>query len=76
MAQRFCGGRCSRVLTCTYPERDTCKAVEAERAYLEEHLKSERKRLADQYKAAMENLETRMAKKQNQLEPPSEKKTA
>jgi hypothetical protein len=48
----------------------------AERAYLEEHLKSERKRLADQYKAAMENLETRMAKKQNQLEPPSEKKTA
>jgi len=34
---RFCGGRCQHVMTCTYPEKKICKAVQTEIA----HLKSE-----------------------------------
>ncbi len=30
---RFCGGRCSRVYKCKYPEKVTCKAVQAEIVY-------------------------------------------
>jgi len=33
-AHRFCGGRCPRVMRCTYPEKATCKAVQAEIDYL------------------------------------------
>lgn len=32
---RFCGGRCDRVMACTYPEKCTCKAVDAEIEYLQ-----------------------------------------
>jgi hypothetical protein len=32
---RFCGGRCDRVMVCNYPEKCTCKAVDAEIAYLQ-----------------------------------------
>jgi hypothetical protein len=38
LAARFCGNRCARVMRCTYPERQTCKAVDAEI----EHLQSEK----------------------------------
>jgi hypothetical protein len=37
---RFCGGRCDRVMACTYPEKSTCKAVDAEIAYLQEQKQS------------------------------------
>ena len=34
---RFCYGmRCGKVMTCTYPEKQTCKAVEAEKAHIKE----------------------------------------
>lgn len=32
---RFCGGRCSRVMTCNYPEKHTCEAVKDEISYLQ-----------------------------------------
>ena len=35
LPERFVeGGRCSRVHLCNYPEKKTCKAVDAELAYL------------------------------------------
>lgn len=34
---RFCPGvRCNRVYECKYPEKATCKAIDAERAHLDE----------------------------------------
>ena len=30
------GGRCAKVMTCNYPEKRTCKAVDAEIKYLNE----------------------------------------
>jgi hypothetical protein len=36
LAKRFTGGsRCCRVMDCTYPEKRTCKAVDAEIEYLQ-----------------------------------------
>jgi hypothetical protein len=36
LAKRFTGGsRCCRVMACTYPEKCTCKAVDAEIEYLQ-----------------------------------------
>ena len=36
LARRFTGGsKCCRVMTCNYPEKHTCKAIDAEIAYLE-----------------------------------------
>ena len=32
---RFLGGRCKRVYRCKYPEKKTCKAVDAEIEHLE-----------------------------------------
>lgn len=35
---RFCDGvRCDRVYRCTYPEKSTCKAVDAELEYEQKH---------------------------------------
>jgi hypothetical protein len=34
LPQRFCGGRCQRVMTCKYPVKKGCKAVETEIEYL------------------------------------------
>jgi hypothetical protein len=31
---RFCGGKCQRAMRCTYPEKKTCKAIDAEIEYL------------------------------------------
>jgi hypothetical protein len=45
---RFCGGdRCPRVEDCNYPEKATCKAVDAEKAYI----KAEADRLLQEAKA-------------------------
>ena len=36
LSQRFIAGkRCARVMTCNYPEKQGCKAVQAEIAHLE-----------------------------------------
>jgi hypothetical protein len=32
---RFLGARCSRVMQCNYPEKRTCRAVDAEVVYLQ-----------------------------------------
>ncbi len=42
LPKRFISGsRCHRVFTCSYPEKKTCRAIEAEIAYL----KNEQRRL-------------------------------
>lgn len=36
LARRFTGGsRCCRVMTCNYPEKHTCKAIDAEIEFLQ-----------------------------------------
>jgi hypothetical protein len=35
--RRFCGGRCNNVKTCTYAEKKTCKAIQAEIDHLNVH---------------------------------------
>jgi hypothetical protein len=38
LAKRFTGGsRCCRVMACNYPEKHSCKAIDAEIAYLQSH---------------------------------------
>ena len=40
LPHRFLGGRCKRVYRCKYPEKKTCKAVDAEI----EHLKAQKEK--------------------------------
>lgn len=61
-AARFCGGRCTHVLTCKYPERDTCKAVAAERKYLKESYGKRLRELEECEKASFANLRRKQAK--------------
>lgn len=53
---RFLGGRCARVMTCSYPEKAKCKAVETEIEYLTAHYSGEIERLTEQRDKALESL--------------------
>ena len=67
-AARFCEGeRCKQVMDCTYPERDTCKAVRVEREYLKAYYIQELAKLRDQQKKAMENLKRRVGDAMSKL---------
>ena len=37
--KRFCGGRCSKVFSCKYPEKKTCMAVKSEIDFIEQNSK-------------------------------------
>lgn len=57
LAARFCDGkRCHRVMDCDYPEKETCKAVQAEKEYLRAHYTSEMAKLGAHYAKAMQIL--------------------
>ena len=54
---RFCYGmRCPRVMTCTYPEKKTCHAVEAEIAYIEQNRTERIAQIEQSAKKALEQL--------------------
>jgi hypothetical protein len=59
LAERFIEGvsRCPRVMECNYPKKKTCKAVDAEIAYLKDELKQ----TAEQTKAKIFQLERERA---------------
>ena len=46
------GARCDRVMQCTYPEKKTCKALNAEIAYLQQ----ERRKEEEQYHTKISKL--------------------
>lgn len=53
LTRRFIEGtRCERVMRCTYPEKKTCKAVDAEIAYL----RQERREAEGRFQAKMSEL--------------------
>ncbi len=53
---RFCGGRCQRVMDCTYPEKQTCKAVQTEIDYLKEYHQAEIEKHQKQLATALKEL--------------------
>jgi hypothetical protein len=53
---RFCGGRCANVERCKLPERDKCKAVEAERKYLTAFYAKSREKLNELEQASLDKL--------------------
>lgn len=61
-AARFCGGQCDHVYGCKKPERDTCKAVAAERAYLKEFYRKSHQKLDKNAKASFANLRQKRGK--------------
>lgn len=57
LAIRFTGGgRCQRVMDCTYPERKTCKAVQAEIDYLNRYYPARIEELQTQYAESIRRL--------------------
>ena len=60
---RFIRGlRCPRVFQCKYPEKETCKAVQAELAYLREHSKQLIEEIKTNAKASIKQLENDLKK--------------
>ena len=53
---RFCGGRCLRVMGCTYPEKVDCKAVQSEIDHLDKFYTAKIRELQEQLKKALETL--------------------
>lgn len=66
-ARRFCGGRCQMVMYCDYPEKEDCKAVQAEIDYLNNYYKEEIDRLQSQHAKSLEILNKRIGKSINRL---------
>lgn len=55
LPKRFTGGsRCCRVMTCSYPEKRTCKAVDAEIEYL----KSQKQTLIENIDKKVDTLQS------------------
>jgi hypothetical protein len=71
LPHRFCGGRCSRVMACDYPEKKDCKAVNAEIRYLKDRANE----VAKSYEVRIEELKKSAQKKIDKLEATSEKDT-
>jgi len=59
-SHRFCGGRCQRVMACNYPEKATCKAVQAEIDHLNNYYTSEIARLQKQRTRALGTLNKKL----------------
>lgn len=66
-AHRLCGGRCQRVMRCIYPEKATCKAVQAEIDYLNNYYANEIDRLQRQHTKALEVLKWKVEKNLSEL---------
>lgn len=58
---RFCGGRCPRVMACNYPEKATCKAVQAEIDYLNSHHIKIEEQNAKKMKALLNSIKEKIA---------------
>jgi len=54
---RFCESRCARVLECHYPEKKTCKAVEAERKFIHQHYAERKAELEASLQSNLTKLE-------------------
>jgi hypothetical protein len=55
--RRFVGGRCSHVLYCHYPEKESCKAVASEIKYIKSHAQNRKDKIDEVAKRALEQLE-------------------
>jgi len=53
---RFCGGRCAHVVECKLPERNTCKAVDAEKKYLNQFYLESHTKLNELQKSSLGKL--------------------
>ena len=60
---RFCGGRCSMVERCHYPEKKFCKAVDAEIEYLNARAKQS----ADRHKEKIAQIKNSAERKVEKL---------
>ncbi len=60
---RFCYGmRCAKVLTCTYPEKLTCQAVQREKDFIEQNRTARIAQIEASAQKALEQLEQRASR--------------
>jgi hypothetical protein len=65
---RFCYGmRCAKVLTCTYPEKATCQAVQREKDFIEQNRTARITQIEASAKKALEQLEQQSSRKMEKL---------